>query len=140
MNAIAQQENQQNQRTGDGGQRNRGFIIPPANISAGENESLVELEMPGVDRDNIEVNVENGILTVEGKIDFGKTSAPCHGPKVPIKVTTSASPAMPQLARSFSLSEAEYRAGSASDRAARIVAAGFPQTGKLRRPSLRNRR
>jgi HSP20 family molecular chaperone IbpA len=28
--------------------------------------------MPGVDRDNIDVNVENGVLTVEGKINFGK--------------------------------------------------------------------
>ena len=30
------------------------------------------LEMPGVDRDNIDVNVENGVLTVEGKINFSK--------------------------------------------------------------------
>ena len=28
--------------------------------------------MPGVDRDNIEVSVENGVLTVEGKINFDK--------------------------------------------------------------------
>ena len=30
------------------------------------------LEMPGVDRDNIDVSVENGVLTVEGKINFSK--------------------------------------------------------------------
>jgi len=30
------------------------------------------LEMPGVDRDNIDVNVEHGVLTVEGKINFSK--------------------------------------------------------------------
>jgi len=28
--------------------------------------------MPGVDRDNIDVSVENGVLTVEGKINFSK--------------------------------------------------------------------
>jgi HSP20 family molecular chaperone IbpA len=32
----------------------------------------VVLEMPGVDRDNIEVNVENGVLRIEGKINFDK--------------------------------------------------------------------
>jgi HSP20 family molecular chaperone IbpA len=30
------------------------------------------LEMPGVDRDNIEISVENGVLVVEGKINFSK--------------------------------------------------------------------
>jgi HSP20 family molecular chaperone IbpA len=30
------------------------------------------LEMPGVDRENIEISVENGLLTVEGKINFSK--------------------------------------------------------------------
>jgi HSP20 family protein len=28
--------------------------------------------MPGVDRENIDLNVENGVLTVEGRIDFNK--------------------------------------------------------------------
>jgi HSP20 family protein len=32
----------------------------------------VILEMPGVDRENIDVSVENGLLTVEGKINFNK--------------------------------------------------------------------
>jgi hypothetical protein len=30
------------------------------------------LEMPGVARENIDVSVENGLLTVEGKINFTK--------------------------------------------------------------------
>ncbi len=30
------------------------------------------LEMPGVDREHIDLNVENGVLTVEGRIDFNK--------------------------------------------------------------------
>lgn len=28
--------------------------------------------MPGVTKDNVEVSIENGVLTVEGRIDFGK--------------------------------------------------------------------
>jgi HSP20 family molecular chaperone IbpA len=32
----------------------------------------VVLEMPGVDRNSIEANVENDIVTIEGRIDFTK--------------------------------------------------------------------
>lgn len=47
-------------------------FLPTTDIYETEDELTVVLEMPGVDRDNIEVNVENGVLTVEGKINFGK--------------------------------------------------------------------
>jgi HSP20 family protein len=32
----------------------------------------VVLEMPGVVKENVDVNVENDILTIEGRIDFSK--------------------------------------------------------------------
>lgn len=63
MNAIAQ-EKQPPQ--GNAEQRNRGFIIPPANISAGNNEYLVELEMPGVDQSGLDITVEGDELTIVG--------------------------------------------------------------------------
>ena len=47
-------------------------FLPTTDIYETEDALTVVLEMPGVDRDNIEVNVENGVLTVEGKISFGK--------------------------------------------------------------------
>ena len=47
-------------------------FLPTADIYETQEALTVILEMPGVDRDNIEVNVENGVLTVEGKINFGK--------------------------------------------------------------------
>jgi HSP20 family molecular chaperone IbpA len=47
-------------------------FLPTADIYETEDALTVVLEMPGVDRDNVEVNVENGVLTVEGKINFGK--------------------------------------------------------------------
>ena len=47
-------------------------FLPTTDIYETEDALTVVLEMPGVDRDNIEVNVENGVLTVEGTINFGK--------------------------------------------------------------------
>jgi HSP20 family protein len=47
-------------------------FMPNADIFETEDALTVVLEMPGVDRDHIDINVDNGVLTVEGKIDFGK--------------------------------------------------------------------
>jgi HSP20 family protein len=45
----------------------RGFITPPANISATGNEYLVEMDMPGVDKDGLEITVEGNELTIIGR-------------------------------------------------------------------------
>lgn len=47
-------------------------FIPIADIYESENALTVVLEMPGVSRDNVDVNIEDGVLTVEGRIDFAK--------------------------------------------------------------------
>src|SRR5689334_13300364 len=47
-------------------------FMPIADIFETEDALTVVLEMPGVDRENIGVSVENGVLTIEGKINFGK--------------------------------------------------------------------
>jgi HSP20 family protein len=47
-------------------------FVPNADIFETEDALTVVLEMPGVDRNNIDISVENGVLTVEGKIDFAK--------------------------------------------------------------------
>ena len=47
-------------------------FMPNADIFETEDALMVVLEMPGVDRDNINISVENGVLTVEGTINFGK--------------------------------------------------------------------
>ncbi len=46
---------------------NRGFVTPPANISATEHEYLVELDMPGVDKEGLEITVEGNELTIIGR-------------------------------------------------------------------------
>jgi HSP20 family protein len=47
-------------------------FLPITDIYETEDALTVILEMPGVDRENIDVSVENGLLTVEGKINFNK--------------------------------------------------------------------
>jgi HSP20 family protein len=47
-------------------------FMPSADIFETEEALTVVLEMPGADRDNINVSLENGVLTVEGRINFGK--------------------------------------------------------------------
>ena len=47
-------------------------FVPSADIYESENALTIVLEMPGVSKDNVEVNIEDGVLTVEGRIDFAK--------------------------------------------------------------------
>ena len=47
-------------------------FLPTTDIFETDEALTLLLEMPGVDRDNIEISVENGVLTVEGKISFSK--------------------------------------------------------------------
>jgi HSP20 family molecular chaperone IbpA len=44
-------------------------FLPNTDIFETEDALTLVLEMPGVDRENIDLNVENGVLTVEGRID-----------------------------------------------------------------------
>jgi HSP20 family protein len=46
--------------------------IPGADIFEAEHALSVVLEMPGVDKSNVDVSVEAGVLVVEGRVDFSK--------------------------------------------------------------------
>jgi HSP20 family protein len=46
--------------------------VPVTDIFETEAALMLALEMPGVDRDNVNVKLESGVLTIEGEIDFGK--------------------------------------------------------------------
>jgi HSP20 family protein len=48
------------------------IFVPPADIYETANALKVVLEMPGVDKSNVNVRVEDGVLTVEGRLDFSK--------------------------------------------------------------------
>ena len=47
-------------------------FMPNADIFETDDALTVVLEMPGVNRNNIDIGVESGVLTVEGKINFDK--------------------------------------------------------------------
>jgi HSP20 family molecular chaperone IbpA len=48
------------------------FYVPATDVYETEESLTVVLEMPGVDRKDIEVALENDVLRVQGRIDFSK--------------------------------------------------------------------
>ena len=46
--------------------------MPAADIFEAEHALTVVVEMPGVDRGNVDIHVESGVLTIEGRLDFSK--------------------------------------------------------------------
>lgn len=48
------------------------LYMPTADIFEAEHALTVVLEMPGVDRSNVDISVEAGVLTIEGRLDFSK--------------------------------------------------------------------
>jgi HSP20 family molecular chaperone IbpA len=47
-------------------------FMPTADIYETDDALTVILEVPGVDKNNVDVRVENDLLTVEGRLDFSK--------------------------------------------------------------------
>ncbi|HUB14720.1 MAG TPA: Hsp20/alpha crystallin family protein [Acetobacteraceae bacterium] len=48
------------------------YFVPSADIFETEQALTVVMEMPGVDKKDLDVALENDVLRVEGKIDFAK--------------------------------------------------------------------
>jgi HSP20 family molecular chaperone IbpA len=48
------------------------IFVPPTDIYEAEGALTVILEMPGVEKSNVSIQVENGTLSVEGRLDLGK--------------------------------------------------------------------
>jgi HSP20 family molecular chaperone IbpA len=48
------------------------FFMPTADIFEDQNALTVVLEMPGVDKGKVDINVEGGVLTIDGRLDFSK--------------------------------------------------------------------
>jgi HSP20 family protein len=47
-------------------------FLPSTDIFESDDVLTIVMEMPGVDREDVDVNVENGVLRVEGRLDFSK--------------------------------------------------------------------
>src|SRR5689334_24788874 len=48
------------------------FFMPAADIFEDANAHTVVLEMPGVDKSKVDINVEGGVLNIDGRLDFTK--------------------------------------------------------------------
>ena len=48
------------------------MFLPTADIYESNDALNVVLEMPGVDKSSVDVRVEDGILKIEGRLDFSK--------------------------------------------------------------------
>ena len=47
-------------------------FLPTVDIFETEPALTLVLEMPGVDKSHVDVSIENGVLTVQGRLDFSK--------------------------------------------------------------------
>lgn len=48
------------------------FYVPDTDIYETDEALVVVMDMPGVEKKNIDIKVEKNVLSVEGQIDFGK--------------------------------------------------------------------
>src|SRR5213593_1562566 len=60
-------QTQTEKRPARGMQAEREYIAPPANISATGDEYLIELDMPGVSKEGLEITVEGNELSIIGR-------------------------------------------------------------------------
>ena len=70
MNAVTQQEKTENrpvrENSGNGAQRERGYLHPPVNVVETKDGYVLEAEMPGVGKEGLEVLLEENELTIVG--------------------------------------------------------------------------
>lgn len=48
------------------------FYVPYTDIHENDEALVVTMEMPGVEKGALDVQLENNVLSVEGRVDFGK--------------------------------------------------------------------
>lgn len=48
------------------------IFVPLADVYEAANDLRVILEMPGVEKNNVDIRVEDGVLSVEGRLDLTK--------------------------------------------------------------------
>ena len=47
------------------------YLIPPVDIFETKDGLIVQADLPGVDKDGVDVRVDNGILTISGRVTHG---------------------------------------------------------------------
>ncbi len=54
------------------------FLAPPANVYETENEWIIELIMPGIEKDSLKVILEENLIKIEAKREKSEEIAMCH--------------------------------------------------------------
>jgi HSP20 family protein len=61
-------------------------FVPTADIYETQDSLIVYLEMPGVDKTQVSIRVEDGVLHVEGQLDFERYEG-LHPPNTTLDIT-----------------------------------------------------
>src|SRR3712207_5463423 len=83
------------------------FYVPPADVYETEDGLTVVMEVPGVGREDIEIELKDDVLRVEGRIDFTK-----YGGMEPVYTEYGVG----HWARTFALSDKVDRGRIGADR------------------------
>ncbi|MFO1159196.1 MAG: Hsp20/alpha crystallin family protein [Reyranellaceae bacterium] len=108
-NTLEVQEKKQVEPRGGEQTRPTRSFLPVTDIYETDQALVVVMEMPGVDRKDIDIRIEDDVLTVEGRIDYAKYEG-----MEPLYTEYGVGP----FARSFSLShviDQQKIAGSVAD-------------------------
>jgi HSP20 family protein len=98
-------------------------FLPVTDIFETDQALTVILEMPGVDRDKVNIHVENNVLTIEGRVDFTKY----HGLQ-PLYTEYNVG----DYARSFQLSSTINQEGITADLKDGVVTLVLPKAEKAK--------
>ena len=71
MNAVAQKENQAVRETAPS---ERPYLAPDVNIFETKDEYVLEAEMPGVNKEGLEITLEDNVLTLVGRRQLEESS------------------------------------------------------------------
>ena len=99
------------------------FYVPPTDVYETEGALTVVVEMPGVDRKDVEVELKEGVLRVEGRIDFAK-----YGGMEPVYTEYNVG----HWARSFSLSDRVDRERIGAQLEDGVLTLTLPKTAEAR--------
>jgi HSP20 family protein len=69
MNSTSNTMERPRTGTAGGDWRNEPMVCPVANIFENQNEYLLELEMPGVKKEGLEISVEGNELSIKGRTE-----------------------------------------------------------------------
>ena len=99
------------------------FYVPQTDVYETEDALTVVMEMPGVDRKDVAVELKEGVLRVEGRIDFSK-----YGGMEPVYTEYNVG----HFGRSFALSERVDQERIAAQLEDGVLTLSLPKTAEVR--------